>query len=254
VCLLHIFVVNAHPGYTNELHYRQGLSLDQQGVLYESTGLFGQSKLRRIQWPSGKIIGEVSLPHTLFGEGSTVVGENVIMLTWKSRKGLIFNKQSLEQRKTFTFSTTTGQGWGITETPKRLVVSDGSSFLHSWDKQTLAQTHKVQVKDGRGRPVERLNELEFVAGEVLANVWFDKRIARIDPDSGKLLGWIDCTKIHHGRPFRAGDDVLNGIALLRQPDEGQSHPAMPLHGVELLLTGKKWDKLYHVRLQGKLAS
>lgn len=217
-------------------------------MLIESTGLYGRSKLRKFAWPTGKLLKEAQLESRHFGEGSTVVGDKIILLTWKAKQGFIFNKQTLAKERSFTYQTTTGQGWGITATPMGLVVSDGSSFLHIWDPQTLRQVSRVQIKDEKGRPLERLNELEYVNGELLANVWFDTRIARIDVTTGKLLGWIDCAGILHGRPFRAGDDVLNGIASLSIANNSAS---MPLDGAELLLTGKRWDKMYHVRLAGK---
>lgn len=205
--------------------------------------------MRRTAWTQGDVLKEVKLQAQHFGEGSTVVNDKIIVLTWKSKVGFIYNKYTLRQEKSFKYQTTTGQGWGITTSPRGLVVSDGSSFLHVWDPSTLQQTSRVQIKDSKGRPVERLNELEYVNGELLANVWFDTRIARIDLSTGRVIGWIDCAKIHHGRPLRPGDDVLNGIALL-SPGNSSRAQSMPLDGAELLLTGKRWDKLYHVRLKG----
>ncbi len=235
------------------LFHRQGLTHEGNN-LFESTGLYGHSKLRKFSWPSGKLVKEVALDSKIFGEGSTVVDNDIIVLSWKARTALVFDKQSLKHRASFSYQTTTGQGWGITKSPTGLIVSDGSSFLHFWDSKTFKQTSRIQVKDTLGRPIERLNELEFVSGELLANVWFDTRIARIDPSSGRLLGWIDCSQIHHGRPFRPGDDVLNGIALLSSAAQEQADARMPLHGAELLLTGKRWDKMYRVRLKGSAAS
>lgn len=210
--------------------------------------------MRQVEWKSGQVLRKRAIGAKLFGEGSVRWKGDVYMLTWKARTGLVLDGTTFAQKRTFKFSTTTGEGWGITHDGSRFIVSDGSSWLHFWDPETLKQTARVQVKTA-GRPVTRLNELEFVGGEVLANVWFDTRIARIHPATGTVLGWIDAASIHHGRPYHRGDDVLNGIAVQWSSDAqpelhaGGGNPAMPLDGVTLFATGKRWDKMYRLRLK-----
>mgnify|MGYP005843034621 CR=1 FL=1 len=222
-------VVNSYP-HDSEA-YIQGLVFEE-GFFYEGTGRLGQSSLRKVVIESGEVLQRIDLAPVLFGEGITIFGENIIQLTWKSRVGFVYDKESFELIKMFSYPT---EGWGITYDGGRLIMSDGTANLYFWEPETLAEIGRVEVTDN-GQPIVRLNELEYINGEIWANVWQTDRIARIDPDSGRVVGWIDLTGLLSAED-RAQQpvDVLNGIAYDAENDR-------------LFVTGKLWPKLFEIEL------
>jgi glutamine cyclotransferase len=213
--------------------YTQGLEF-HDGALYESTGLEGQSSVRVVNLATGGVVRRVALPAEYFGEGITIFGGRLYQLTWKSGKGFIYDAASLAPRDSFTY---VGEGWGLTHDARSLVMSDGTSTLRFLDPATLTVERRLAVTRG-GQPVERLNELEWVDGEIYANVWQTDQIARIDPASGAVTGWIDLAGLL-SRAERAGADSvgeLNGIAY---------DPAAK----RLFVTGKRWPVLFEIELR-----
>lgn len=219
-------VVNAYPHDPNA--FTQGLVFED-GVLYEGTGLYDRSTLRRVALETGTVLQQVALPGQYFGEGIVVWGDEIVQLTWQSNVGFVYDKDSFELLRSFDYTT---EGWGITHDGTRLIMSDGTSTLRFWDPETLQVTGQVSVYDASG-PVTRLNELEYVQGEVYANVWQTDRIARIDPQTGQVVGWIDLTGLLGSA--RRSADVLNGIAYDAATDR-------------LFVTGKLWPKLFEIEL------
>lgn len=224
-------IVNVFPH--DPAAFCQGL-LFRDGFLFESTGRYGGSSLRRVKLESGRVLKHVALSPRLFGEGIALFGDDVIQLTWRSRLGIIYDADSFARRGTFRY---TGEGWGITSVGERLVMSDGSSTLRFLDPETFRVLHTITVHSG-GVPVDRLNELEYVEGEIYANVWESDRIARISPTTGEVLGWIDLGGLLARRERVSRDAVLNGIAY----DAGSKR---------LFVTGKLWPKLFEIRLVRK---
>jgi glutamine cyclotransferase len=210
--------------------YTQGLLFDQ-GVLYEGTGLNGRSSVRKVELITGKVLQQVELDPAYFGEGITIFGDQLYQLTWQSQVGFIYDKTSLAKRNEFTYST---EGWGITHDGSRLIMSDGTPRLYFRDPVTLAELGTVDVYDHTG-PVVRLNELEYIQGEVYANIWQTDRIARINSATGQVVGWIDLTGLLPAAERTDSSAVLNGIAYL--PDEDR-----------LFVTGKLWPKLFEIKL------
>mgnify|MGYP001026069080 CR=1 FL=1 len=209
--------------------FTQGLVF-ADGYLYEGTGQKGQSTLRRVKLENGEVVQMRRLEDRYFGEGITLVGDSIVQLTWQEKIGFVYDRKSFERKRTFTYE---GEGWGLTYDGTRLIMSDGSDTLRFLDPQTFKETGRVQVKDG-GRPVPQLNELEFIKGEVFANVWGTDRIVRIAPETGQVTGWIDLKGLLS--PHEAvGVDVLNGIAYDAAADR-------------LFVTGKWWPKLFEIRL------
>lgn len=209
--------------------FTQGLIYDD-GKLYESTGLYGKSSIRKVDLETGEVLQTEKLSDRYFGEGMTLWQDRLIQLTWVAKKGIVYDRQTLEQIATFTYST---QGWGLTHNEQELILSDGSDILYFLDPDTYEEVKQIQVTDGQ-RPVDKLNELEFVNGEIWANVWLSDRIARIDPETGNVLGWIDLTGIIDPVPTPKQDAVLNGIAYDAESDR-------------LFVTGKLWSKLFEIK-------
>jgi glutamine cyclotransferase len=209
--------------------FTQGLTI-VDGVLYEGTGLNGQSTVRKVRLDNGEVLQVQKIGPEYFGEGIAVWRDRIFQLTWRSGVGFVYDRNSLDRVGTFTY---TGEGWGLTHDGTRLIMSDGSAFLRFLDPATQRELGRIQVQDG-GRPVEHLNELEFVKGEVLANVWQTERVARINPKTGRVLGWIDLKGLLSPSDAR-GVDVLNGIAYDPSNDR-------------LFVTGKLWPKLFEVKL------
>jgi glutamine cyclotransferase len=209
--------------------FTQGLVFDN-GRLYEGTGLNGRSSLRRVDLETGGVLQQVDLADQYFGEGVTVFGEKLYQLTWRSQTGFVYDKTTFALQDEFTYPT---EGWGITQDGQRLIMSDGTNRLRFWQPETLEEIGHIDVFDG-GSPVARLNELEYIGGEVFANIWQTDRIARIDPETGRVTGWIDLAGLLTPQE-RAAADVLNGIAYLAEEDR-------------LFVTGKLWPKLFEIRL------
>jgi glutamine cyclotransferase len=223
-------IVNIYPH--DRTAFTQGLQY-VDGVLYEGTGLEGQSTIRKVKLETGQVLQQRRLDSRYFGEGIVVWKKSLIQLTYTTQIGFVYDLASFDRLKAFNY---TGEGWGLTQDGKRLIMSDGSSSLRFLDPETLKETGRLQVKDG-ARPVSNLNELEFVKGEILANVWQTDRIARISPQTGRVTGWIDLSGLLDPHDA-AGVDVLNGIAY---------DPA----GDRLFVTGKLWPKLFEIRIVGR---
>jgi glutamine cyclotransferase len=212
--------------------FTQGLFF-RDGQLYETTGIIGRSTLRRVELKSGKVVQKTELPKEVFGEGSTAVGENILGLTWQSKTGYVFDARTLTMKAKFPYE---GEGWGLASDTKNVYMSDGSASIRVLDPGTLKEVRRVQVT-AEGKPIDSLNELEIVDGELYANVWGTDVIARIDPASGKVTGWIDLTNLlpREKRGTNSVDAVLNGIAY-----DGKHR--------KLYVTGKFWPKLFEIEL------
>jgi len=221
-------VVKAFPH--DPTAFTQGLVF-ADGILYESTGLRGHSTLRKVKLETGKVLQQVKVEDRFFAEGLALFGEELLQLTWEEHVGFVYDKKTLKQIRTFFYPT---EGWGLASDGQRLVMSDGSSRLYFLDPKTQMRGRAIEVKDG-GRPVPRLNELEFVRGELWANVWTTDRIARIDPETGRVIGWIDLTGLLRPEARGPEGDVLNGIAWDKANDR-------------IFVTGKKWPWLFQIEL------
>jgi len=203
------------------------------GHLYESTGLNGRSSIRMVDVSSGKVVQKFDLPANYFAEGLTDWGSTLVQLTWKAQKGFVYDRFSFSQLRTFSYQ---GEGWGLTHDDKQLIMSDGSSYLRFLDPTTFRETRRLHVTDDAGHAVENLNELEYVRGEIYANIWQSDMIVRISPKTGKVLGKIDLSAIIDKRELGNPDAVLNGIAY-------------DAAGSRLFVTGKLWPKLFEIRVQ-----
>jgi glutamine cyclotransferase len=221
-------VLNAYPHDRNA--YTQGLVFEN-GVLYEGTGRFGHSALCRVELETGEVLQIHELPAQFFGEGITICENKIIQLTWRSNVGFVYDKDSFELLQGFNYST---EGWGITHDGKRLIMSDGTSTLYFLDPQTFEEIGQLGVFDDDG-PVNRLNELEYVQGEIYANVWQTNRIARIAPGTGQVTGWIKLGGLLSAEDRSEPVSVLNGIAYDAKNDR-------------LFVTGKLWPKLFEIEL------
>ncbi len=204
-----------------------------QGVLLESTGLNGRSTLRRVDLRSGRVLQEVSLSSQYFGEGMTELNGKIYQLTWKNQKGFVYGLDSFAVEHEFTY---TGEGWGLTTDGRSLIMSDGSNQIRFIDPATFKVMRTIDVLRS-GEPLTQLNELEWVKGELYANIWQTQTVARIDPANGRLLGLIDFSGLLTPEE-RRGVDVLNGIAYDSAGDR-------------LFVTGKNWPKLFEVRVRPK---
>jgi glutamine cyclotransferase len=212
--------------------FTQGL-VYVDGHLYESTGLNGRSSLRMLDLNTGRLLQKYDLPTDYFAEGLTDWQNTLIQLTWRDHKAFVYDRFTFSLMKTFTYE---GEGWGITHDRSHLIMSDGSSYLRVFDPKSFREVKRLHVLDEQGHAVERLNELEYVRGEIYANVWHSDRIARISPESGKLLGWIDASGLRDPSDFGNPDAVLNGIAY-------------DAAGNRLFVTGKLWATLYEIKIQ-----
>jgi glutamine cyclotransferase len=209
--------------------FTQGL-IFLDGVLYESTGLNNRSSLRKVQLETGKVLQQQPVAGEYFAEGLVNWGTDLLQLTWKSNVGFVYDRSTFALKRRFSY---TGEGWGLTKDSGRIILSDGSSTLRFLDPQTLQQTGKLNVSD-QGRPVVELNELEYVQGEIWANIWQTDRIARISPFTGTVAGWIDLKGLL--TPAERGSaDVLNGIAY----DAAANR---------IFVTGKLWPKLFEIKI------
>ncbi len=211
--------------------FTQGL-LFAEGDLYESTGLQGESSLRRVELRTGRVLQQIKIANEYFAEGLTLVGDALLQLTWQSKLGFVYDRKSFERRRTFTYPT---EGWGIAfDGASRLVMSDGTARLFYLDPKTFAGLKTITVRDA-GIAVDRLNELEWVDDEIWANVWYTDRIARISPATGDVKGWIALDTLWPVRQRPSPDHVLNGIAY----DKGLRR---------IFVTGKKWPSVYQISI------
>ena len=229
-----IRVVHTYPH--DESAFTQGLVF-ADGHLYESTGLNGHSSLRMVDVETGRVLQELPVPSQFFAEGLTVWGSTLVQLTWQAHLGFVYDRFSFRLLRTFNYD---GEGWGLTQDGKSLILSDGTAELRFLDPQTFREQRRITVKD-HGRPVTELNELEFVRGQIYANIWHSDRIARIQPATGKVIGWIDLKDLLPVSERSNGEAVLNGIAYDAAHDR-------------LFVTGKLWPKLFEIKIvprQGK---
>lgn len=211
--------------------FTQGLSY-HEGFLYEGTGLNGQSSIRKVKLETGEVLQIQRIDQQYFGEGIAIWQQSIVQLTWQSQIGFVYDLATFRRQRTFTYR---GEGWGLTHDGKRLIMSDGQpdGTLRYIDPATMKEAGRLPVRDG-DRPVAGLNELEFVKGEIFANVWQTERIARISPTTGQVTGWIDLRGLLSPREA-ANVDVLNGIAY----DAG---------GDRLFVTGKLWPRVFEIRV------
>jgi glutamine cyclotransferase len=207
--------------------FTEGLVFDN-GVLYESTGNYGASSMRRVDLESGDVLQEVLLSNQYFGEGLAVVNDSLVQLTLLENVGFIYDKATFGLLGNFSYST---QGWGLTYDGSRLIMSDGSSNLYFLDAVTFQKVGQVSVHDGN-TSVNSINELEYVNGDVYANIWLQQKIAIINPQTGQVKGWIDLSGIYQSSGPNA---VLNGIAYDSQTDR-------------FFVTGKDWPNLYQIQI------
>lgn len=213
--------------------FTQGLVFENN-TFYEGTGMRGRSSLRKINPETGKILKIFKLPQQFFGEGIAIYGNKIIQLTWRSRTGFVYDKRSFQLLRTFYYPT---EGWGITYDGSSLIMSNGTSKLIFLDPRTFREIRQVNVYDGE-KSVTSLNELEYIKGEIFANVWRSNRIAIISPDTGRVKRWIDLQKISL---LSGGDKMtktLNGIAYDAQKDR-------------IFVTGKLWPKIYEIKIVSK---
>jgi len=242
-------VIKAYPHDPNA--FTQGLAYEN-GFLYEGTGIYGKSTLRRVDLDTGQILQIYKLPDKYFGEGMTIFKDRIYQLTYKSKIGFVYDKSSFKLLQRFNYPT---EGWGITYDGKSLIMSDGSSTLYLWDPETLQRTGSIKVHDN-DVPVSGLNELEYIKGQIFANVWPTERIAIIAPQTGQVTGWIYMQGLlsqqarlprvsnerkdsyggwYGGQELNKPVDVLNGIAY-------------DATGDRLFVTGKFWPKLFEIKL------
>jgi glutaminyl-peptide cyclotransferase len=231
-------VVHAYPHDSGA--FTQGLFY-LNGFLYEGTGLEGRSSIRKVNLETGEIVQSRDVPEQYFGEGIVNWKDRLLELTWKAQAGFLYDLASFAPKGQFQYP---GEGWGLTQDGKRIIMSDGSAQLRFWDPETLKETGRITV-NADGQPVPNLNELEWVKGEIYANIWQTNRIARIDPSSGKVAGWISLAGLADDNGFFIGGaqgqaDVLNGIAYDAKGDR-------------LFITGKNWPRLYEIKLVKKSA-
>ena len=219
-------IVNTYPHDENA--FTQGL-VYENGSLYESTGLYGRSTLRRVELENGEILQRYTLSDRYFGEGITIFDGKIIQLTWNEHKGFIYDKRSFDLLQEFSYST---EGWGITYDGNRLITSNGSTTLTFLDPETFEKVGQVEVHDTVS--VTQINELEYINGKVYANIWKEEKIAIINPQTGQVEGWIDMSGIQD-LENQDVDNVLNGIAY-------------DAEGNRLFVTGKMWPHLFEIKL------
>ncbi len=239
-------VVKSYP-HDNKA-FTQGLFF-QNGFLFESTGQEGKSQIRKVEIETGKVLQKWDLPRDEFGEGATLIGDKIYMLTWQDGVGRVFNLADLSVLKEFTY---TGEGWGLANDGTHLVMSQGTHVLKFIDPENFQQVKTLPVMREDGRPLMNINELEYVKGELWANIWHSEKpdilgrpnhIARIDSATGKLVGWINLAGISPDDQAKSSDpydpkaeNTLNGIAY-------------DAAGDRIFVTGKNWKKLYEIKIK-----
>jgi len=224
-------LVRAYPHDADA--FTQGLQY-VDGVFYEGTGLNGRSSIRKVELETGKVLQKRDLPSEHFGEGITVWKNDLIELTWQSHIAFVYDRATFEPKKRFSYP---GEGWGLTHDGTNLIMSDGSNELRVLDPVTFAEKRRIKVT-ATGAPLRNLNELEIVKGEIFANVWQTEYVARIAPDTGMVVGYIDLRGLLTTAE-RAKTDVLNGIAYDAAHDR-------------LFITGKLWPKVFEIQIIKKV--
>jgi glutaminyl-peptide cyclotransferase len=224
-------IVNAFPhdrgAFTQGLVYLDGFFL-------ESTGLNGESSLRKTDLKTGRIAKEVKLPEQYFAEGLALLAGKLFQLTWRNQKAFVYDPGDFKLEREFTYA---GEGWGLTTDGVSLIMSDGTSQIRFLDPATFAERRRINVRLN-ARPVDRLNELEYVKGAILANVWGSDDVVRIDPATGRVTAVIDFSGLLSAQDRDENTEVLNGIAY-------------DATGDRLFVTGKRWPKIFEVRLKLK---
>lgn len=210
--------------------FTQGLVFRRGGFL-ESTGLNGRSSLREVELKTGRVLKQVAVANAYFAEGLAVIGDRAFQLTWQSRLGFIYDADTFRRLGDFAYE---GEGWGLTTDGRSLILSDGTARIRFLDPATFQVTRVIEVT-ANGRPVTKLNELEWIEGELFANVWQTDEILRINPATGQVVGVVDCAGLLAPQDRGPDADVLNGIAY-------------DAAGGRLFLTGKNWPKVFEVRL------
>jgi glutamine cyclotransferase len=211
--------------------FTEGLVYDDGGLI-ESTGINGASTLRKVELETGRVLQEVKLSDEYFGEGIAVLGGKIYQLTWQNHQGFIYDRKSLKREGEFSY---TGEGWGLTTDGQSLIMDDGTNQIRFIDPTTFQVTKTIRVF-AHGQPLNMLNELEYVKGELYANVWHTEYVVRIDPADGKLLGSIDFVGLYPPADNAQGEAVMNGIAY-------------DAAGDRLFVTGKNWPKLFEVTVR-----
>ncbi|PZU08080.1 MAG: glutamine cyclotransferase [Sphingobium sp.] len=202
------------------------------GALYESTGLEGRSDIRKVALKTGKVLERRALDSRYFGEGIVNWKDRIVSLTWRHRQGFVWSLAGFRPLSGFRYE---GEGWALTQDGRHIIMSDGTAQLRFLDPDTLAETRRITVT-WNGRPVDRLNELEYVRGEVWANIWYDTKIARIDPGTGAVIDWIDIAALKKAAGASDSEAVANGIAYDAASDR-------------VFVTGKYWPKLFEIRVR-----
>jgi glutamine cyclotransferase len=211
--------------------YTQGLVCHESKLL-ESTGQAGTSSLRRVEPETGKVLKKINVPRPYFAEGITFFKGKIYQLTWQHQLGFIYEAESFEKLGEFSYR---GEGWGLTNDGSSLIMSDGTNRIRFLDPDNFQVNRTISVLDGRN-PVAGINELEYVHGEIYANIWHKERVARIEPQTGRVLGWIDLTGLRALSDAKGSEAVLNGIAYDEENDR-------------LYVTGKLWPKLFEIRVK-----
>lgn len=230
---LNVEIVNTYPH--DKTSFTQGLEFNS-GVLFESTGQRGESKIRKIDYKTGNVIAETAIPDAFFGEGMTVLNNTVYHLTWLGKKGFTYDATTLEKKGSFNYGQSK-EGWGFANDGTKLYKSDGTSLIWTLNADTLVEEDHIQVCTTKGK-IGRLNEIEWVNGKIYSNIWEKNGIAIINPKNGAVEAVIDCTILTKQIPnFSINENCLNGIAY--NPDTKT-----------FFLTGKRWDKLFEVKIVG----
>jgi glutamine cyclotransferase len=226
------------PGYVKVAEFPHDPGAYTQGLefrgteLFEGTGLEGRSSLRRVDLETGEVLEQVDLKPDQFGEGITIFGGRIYQLTWQDEKCFVYDADTLERVRRFRYE---GEGWGLTHNRRRLVMSDGSNVIRFRDPKTFAVVREIDVTRDDGEPVSLLNELEWVDGEIFANVWTTDEVVRIDPATGDVTGSLDLSALRQEEEMEGDPEVTNGIAYMKVEDR-------------LFVTGKLWSHIYEIEL------
>lgn len=224
-------VVASYPHDTKA--YTQGLVF-LDGMLYESTGQYDRSSLRKVELKKGKVKKKIDVPGQYFAEGMTILNGKIYQLTWQQNKGFIYDLKEFKLEREFPYA---GEGWGLTNDGQSLILSDGTNNLRFINPATFRVLKTIGVFNDR-QPLADLNELEYIHGEIYANIWKTDKIVRIDPQTGRILAWIDLQGLRPSETLENGENVLNGIAYDEEHDR-------------LYVTGKRWPKIFEIRLKKK---
>ncbi len=224
-------VVHVYPhdrgAFTEGLEYHDGF-------LYESTGLNRRSSVRKVKLETGEVVQHIPVADQYFGEGITILGDEIVQLTWQTQVGFVYAKNDFHLLRQFTYK---GEGWALTHNATSVFMDDGTDEIRIWDPKTLAERRRIKVHDG-ARSINNINELEYVEGELYANIWQTDRIVRISPLTGAVTGWIDMSGLLSPMYRNGSEDVLNGIAY------DSVHK-------RLFVTGKLWPNLFEIKLVPK---